>query len=119
MKLPSLNPQDITPWLDKPEMIRACVAQLKKDVGSYGLEIEFSGDVYKAYEELFNQVEPWLSRLPHGTLMEVLYRVDVNESMASRVMQENESYHRTLTRLPLWRELQKVVTRFLLSEKKD
>ncbi len=119
MKLPTLHAQDMAPWLNKPEMIRACVAQLQKDVGSYGLEISFSGDVYNAYDELFQQVEPWLSRLPHGVLMEVLYRVDVNESMTSQVMQENESYHRTLTRLLLWRELQKVVTRFLLSDKKD
>jgi len=48
--------------------------------------------------------------------MEILYRVDVDEAKVKIISQENEPYSASITRLILWRELQKVVTRFLLSK---
>jgi hypothetical protein len=45
-----------------------------------------------------------------------LYRVDVDESKVKQIAELNEPFSASLTRLILWRELQKVVTRFLLKK---
>ncbi len=115
--LPKLNESDLKPWFDKVEMIHDCVAQVQKDLGNYGIQLTFSGNVLTAYQELFQQLEPQLNQLIKrgSSLMEILYRVDVDESKVKQVAELNEPFSASLTRLILWRELQKVVTRFLLS----
>lgn len=118
-QLPALNPQDLLPWFNKEEMVLACVKQVQKDLGMFGIELHFSGHASKAYDELFSQLQPEMERLMFhsSNLPQILYRIDVSEEQVRKMMQENEPYSYALTRLILWRELQKVVTRFMLSSK--
>ena len=71
-----------------------------------------------AFGSEFMRLQPQLFALlgSKATLREILYRVDVNENQLARLREGNEETASTLTRLILWRELQKVVTRFMLSE---
>ncbi len=114
--LPKLTETDLKPWFDKPQLILDCAAQTQKDLGQYGIEFAFSGNAETVYEELFAQIQPQIETiLKKGTsLMEILYRVDVDEAKVKIISHENEPYSASITRLILWRELQKVVTRFLL-----
>lgn len=114
--LPKLTESDLKPWFNKPQLILDCAAQTQKDLGQYGIVFTFSENVETIYEELFSQIQPQIERLlKRGTsLMDILYRVDVDETKIKTVSLENESLSASLTRLILWRELQKVVTRFLL-----
>lgn len=116
--LPKLTETDLKPWFDKPQLILDCAAQTQKDLGQYGIQFAFSGNAETVYEELFAQIQPQIETiLKKGTsLMEILYRVDVDEAKVKMISQENEPYSASITRLILWRELQKVVTRFLLSK---
>ena len=116
--IPKLTETDLKPWFDKPQLILDCAAQTQKDLAQYGIEFNFSGNAETIYEELFSQIQPQIeSLLNKGTLlMEILYRVDVDEAKVKIISRENESYSASITRLILWRELQKVVTRFLLSK---
>jgi hypothetical protein len=100
-------------------MVLACVKQVQKDLGMFGIELHFSGQVMYAYDELFSQLQPELERLifHHSNLPQILYRVDVSEEQVKKIMLEDEPYSYALTRLILWRELQKVVTRYLMSTK--
>ena len=114
--IPSLSHDALTPWFDKIALIHDCVAQVQKDLGNYGISLVYSGVAQIAYEELFAQLQPQISTLLHSStkLMEILYRVDVNESQLEKVAKSGEDLSFAITRLILWRELQKVVTRFLL-----
>ncbi len=117
MSFPVLTYDSLRPWFNKPALIHNCVAQVQKDLGSYGIELHYSGDANNAYQELFIQMQPQIARLLHSntTLMEILYRVDVSEEAVREASKGNEEFSHSVTRLILWRELQKVVTRFLLS----
>lgn len=113
---PQLTLESLKPWFDKPAMIHECVAQVQKDLGSYGIEIHYSGNHLNAYEEIFAQLQPQIEKLIHnGTrLIAILYRVDINENEVRKAADQHEDMSHVLCRLILWRELQKVVTRFLL-----
>ena len=113
---PTLSYQSLKPWFDKPALINDCVAQVQKDLGSYGISLKYSGNTKNAYEELFVQLKPQIQKLlnTNRILMEILYRVDVSEETVKKASEGDEDFSELLTRLILWRELQKVVTRFIL-----
>lgn len=117
-KLPALDPVQLRPWLNREAMVHACVAQVMKDLGPYGIQLTYSGQAATAYQELYSALQPQLYALLNSkaTLREILYRVDVSESQMVSLREGNEETASTLTRLILWRELQKVVTKFLLSQ---
>ena len=116
--IPKLSEIDLKPWFDKPKLILDCAAQTQKDLAQYGIEFSFSGNVETIYEELFSQIQPQIEALLKKgiSLMEILYRVDVDEAKVKTISRDNELLSASITRLILWRELQKVVTRFLLSQ---
>jgi len=116
--IPKLTEIDLKPWFDKPKLILDCAAQTQKDLAQYGIEFSFSGNAETIYEELFSQIQPQIEALLKKgiSLMEILYRVDVDESKVKTISRDNELLSASITRLILWRELQKVVTRFLLSQ---
>lgn len=116
--IPKLTEIDLKPWFDKPKLILDCAAQTQKDLAQYGIELSFSGNVETIYEELFSQIQPQIEALLKKgiSLMEILYRVDVDEAKVKTISRDNELLSASITRLILWRELQKVVTRFLLSQ---
>jgi hypothetical protein len=116
--IPKLTEIDLKPWFDKPKLILDCAAQTQKDLAQHGIEFSFSGNVETIYEELFSQIQPQIEALLKKgiSLMEILYRVDVDEAKVKTISRDNELLSASITRLILWRELQKVVTRFLLSQ---
>ncbi len=98
-------------------MIAHCVTQVQKDLSAYGIVLSWSGQTATAYRELFTQLQPQIANMmARGTkLHAMLYRVDIPESEISKAMQGDEPLEDAVTRLILWRELQKVVTRFIMS----
>ncbi len=119
-KIPQLIDLEILPWFNKLAMAEDCVKQVQKDLVSYGIQLTYSGNVHSAYIELFNQLEPQLNQLLKNgshTIQEILYRVDVNQSAVNKAKLSDEPLSEALSRLILWRELQKVVTRFLIKQK--
>lgn len=121
MQIPKLNHQDLKPWLDRLEMIKACAEQTIKDLSMYGIHIDFTGNPLTAFEELFDQIKPAIEhRIDRGqTISEILYRVDVNEDTVKHFLESDHDIASALTILILYRELQKVVTRFLISNPKQ
>ncbi len=107
---------DISPYLNRLEMLQQTADQLIKDFGMFGLEIKFSGNNYNAYEELFNQVEPHIDQMLTNNrqkFMAVLYRIDLSDTQIQQATKENPTdlYSHLITDLILKRELQKVVIR--------
>lgn len=115
---PQLTQESLKIWFDKPAMIHDCVAQVQKDLGGFGIEITYSGNHLSAYSELFAQLQPQLEKLLHGgtKLVSILYRVDIHENEVRKAQENREDLSGAISRLIIWRELQKVVTRFLLSQ---
>ena len=111
--IPNLTEDEIHPWFDKPALILECVKQVKKDLGNYGIDLTFSGNPHSAYKELFAQLQPQIEVLLNSksSLLEILYRVDIPESTIRAGSTQQELFSTILTRLILWRELQKVVTK--------
>ena len=118
MAYPTLTQKDLQPWLNKSEMIRACAEQTIKDLGMYGISLQFSGNPMLAYQELHQQIKPAIAeRMRSGQgIQEILYRVDVSEKQVQEFLVSQNDLPEALTTLILWRELQKVVTRFLTSQ---
>ena len=80
----------------------------------FGEEINFSGNIATAYSELFTQTQPFIQKLidtNYQKLLQVLYRIDVSEKMISAAVNEGNEISSVITRLILFRELQKVVIR--------
>jgi hypothetical protein len=100
------------------DYIERTVAQLQKDFGYYGFDLEFDlaqGDG-TPYEILYNQVHPIIEELvdyQYTRLLPVLYRIDISEDQikATQTMNTEERVSETITSLILTRELQKVVIR--------
>ena len=116
-ELPKLCEQDLKPWFNREEVIRDCAEQIQKDFAMYGFDVQFSGDHLSAYEELFAQLEPIVAAglmRSGGTLQELLYRIDVNEQKVRAAALVDEPWSVSITRLILWRELQKVVIRRIM-----
>jgi hypothetical protein len=116
--LPTLSNTDLKPWFNKEELIRDCVAQIQKDLSAYAIDITFSGNIQSAYQELFEQLQPKIDRMlqTNTSISDILYKVDVDEKKLKEVALSEEAFSHSLTRLIIWRELQKVVTRFLLRD---
>jgi hypothetical protein len=116
--IPSLTYESIRPWFNKHELINDCVLQVKKDLFSYGIELSYSGNYENAYTELLAQLEPQIKILlkQNSVLTAILYRVDVDEDLFTKALDKSLDISKTITQLILWRELQKVVTRFLLKK---
>lgn len=116
--LPKLNMSELQPWLNKPEMINACVAQVQKDLSMFDIELSYSGQFPSAFDELFEQLQPQIEKmLQQGNvgLMDILYRVDVPEKFVKEMLSWDTALSVSLTKVILLRDLQKVVIRDLLS----
>ena len=119
MSLPSLTEKDLLPYFYRTDLIRQAAEQLRKDLEQFGEEIIYSGDPAKAYDELFSQTRPFILKLVqrnYEKLLQLLYRIDVNEKLVAEIVNSGEDIASGLTRLILFRELQKVVIRNLYSK---
>ncbi len=107
---------NITPYFNKIEYINATAQQIKKDFDLFGMEIKFSGSEENAYNELLYQISPFISRLIENNykkLLDLLYRIDVNESKVSALVinPSTGSLAEAISDLIIKRELQKIVIR--------
>lgn len=111
-----MNFTDLTPYFNRLDLIKDTANQIIKDFDMFGMEIKFSGNAYNAYEELFEQIEPYIKKLietNQAKFMGILYRIDVSDVQIKKVVNENssESFSAIVTDLIIKRELQKVVIR--------
>lgn len=106
----------VSEFFNRLDLIKDTANQIIKDFDMFGMEIKFSGNVYEAYEELFDQIEPHIRELIHSNqskFMGILYRIDMSDVMVNKAVKENasESFSEIITDLIIRRELQKVVIR--------
>lgn len=111
-----MNFTDLTPYINRLDLIKSAAQQIIKDFDMFGLEITFSGNPYNAYEELFDQIEPHINNLitnDQQKFMAILYRIDVSDTQIKKAVNENasESFSEIITDQIIKRELQKVVIR--------
>lgn len=107
---------DVTPYLNRLDLLNDTALQVIKDFGISGIEIRFSGNAENAYAELFSQIHPHIEKLLKGTtgnFYELLYRIDLSEEQIKKAVKSSvdRSVAEVLTDLILKRELLKVVLR--------
>lgn len=121
-QLPTFTENELQAYYRRVDLINKTAQQIIKDFDWYGMDIKFSGNADNAYHELFNQINSAIEKLLNTNaekLMEVLYRIDINEKKVNSFSEdERESeggnkrkVSELLTELIIQRELQKVVTR--------
>ena len=117
-----ISDSELQAYSRRLEIIKLTAAQIQKDFDMAGYEIEFSGNEEGAYHELFEQIVPVIKKLidtNYEKLMQLLYRIDVSEAkIKSESALNEEPFHELITRLIIYRELQKVVTRIYFKEKR-
>ena len=111
-----MNITDISKYFNRLDLIKETAEQIIKDFEMFGMEIKFSGSVYNAYQELFEQIEPHIKKLidtNHSKFMGILYRIDLNDQHIKKAIESNSSepFSEIITDLIIKRELQKVVIR--------
>ncbi|TAL58042.1 MAG: hypothetical protein EPN85_12510 [Bacteroidetes bacterium] len=113
---------DITPYLNRLDILNETALQIIKDFGINGHEIKFSGNKEGAYQELFSQILPIVEKLQKENFRNfynLMYRIDISESQIKKAVElaADKSFSEIVTDLTLKRELLKVVTRKKLSSK--
>ncbi|PLX12261.1 MAG: hypothetical protein C0597_13645 [Marinilabiliales bacterium] len=96
--------------------------QVRKDFAMFGMEVNFSGDVNFAYEELFEQLKIYIENLlstDSEKLMSLLYQIDLSEKDLSKNDPnfQFETVSEIVTHKILERELKKVLIRSYFKEK--
>src|SRR5574337_35551 len=101
---------NITPYFNKLEYIDATAQQVIKDFDLFGIEVRFSGNPDNAYNELLYQISPHIARMIESNykkLLNLLYRIDVNESKISAIVNDTtvNSLSEAIADLVIKREL--------------
>jgi hypothetical protein len=115
---------DLTPYLNRTDILEETALQIIKDFGLSGMGIKFSGDSKTAYKELFSQILPYVEKLQkenfHG-FYNLMYRIDISEGQIKKEvgLAVDESFAQVVTHLILKRELLKIVMRKKFSSKKE
>ncbi len=96
--------------------------QVRKDFAMFGMDVQFSGNVTFAYEELFNQLKVYIDKLlseDSEKLMSLLYQIDLSEKDLSKndPYLKFETIPEIVTHKILERELKKVLIRTYFKEK--
>lgn len=107
---------DVTPYLNRLDILNDTAKQVIKDFGMVGLKIKFSGKSDNAYEELFSQMLPLIEKLQEENFQNfynLMYRIDISEVQIKKAVERStgKSFSEIVTDLILKRELLKVVTR--------
>ena len=116
MNLPQLNYNNIASFLDREAIIIETIQQIMKDFGMFGLDIDFSGDVSNAYNEmhlqLTNAVDVLIVRNAER-LYAILYQVDISNKDLEKTHKEAPEYSivEVIAHQIIERELKKVLTR--------
>ena len=117
---------DITPYLNRLDILNDTAQQIIKDFGMIGLEIIpitiGTGNASNAYEELFSQILPLVEKLQKESFQNfysLMYRIDISENQIRKMVEQekDKSFSEIVTGIILKRELLKVVTRRHFSSK--
>ena len=96
--------------------------QVRKDFAMFGMDVQFSGNVNFAYEELFEQLKVYIEDLlsvDSEKLMSLLYQIDLSEKELAKndPNVQFETIPEIITHKILERELKKVLMRTYFKEK--
>ena len=96
--------------------------QVKKDFAMFGMQVDFSGNVNFAYQELFDQLKIYIDDLLNTNcekLKSLLYQIDLSEKEIANGDSEIHfsSISELITHKILERELKKVLIRTYFKEK--
>ena len=124
MNLPDLKNLSIESYRNREEVIRQVATQIEKDFDQFGLEVNFSGEIQNAYEELFSQLNEHLCHLldrDYHRLILLLYQIDVSEKqiVKTELNFPDVSKSELLTELIILRELKKVLIKNYFKENPD
>ena len=98
------------------EIVALTAQQVIKDFMQFGMDVSFSGNIYSAYDELFDQLDVHITHLLNTScqrLMSLLYQIDVGEAKLAKLIDDRpgSSISEVITEAILERELLKVLTR--------
>jgi hypothetical protein len=124
MNLPDYKNLSIEPYRNRAEIIRQVAAQIEKDFAQFGLEVQFSGEIDYAYDELFTQLKEhliWLLDRDYHRLVLLLYQIDLNEKQIMKAEMDYPDVPKSdlLAELVILRELKKVLIRNYFKENPD
>ncbi len=103
-------------YTDNHKIIEQTYKQIQKDFGQYSVELKQMEAADTALESLFNCVQPEVKALVehnYSKLVQILYRVDLEETLVSRALLEEDmsTALNQISVLIIHRELQKVLIR--------
>lgn len=112
--------EDIQRYHNDEQVVKKTAEQIIKDFGLFGMEVTFPENLHMAYNDLFDQLAPYILQLMNGNrtkFYSLLYRIDLNESAIKKGSLEMHDLplHDVITHLILERELKKVLTRMYFS----
>lgn len=108
-----ISREDMQEAILREEIIVDVAKQLEKDFGMWGMDIVFSNDIPKAYEELYEQVYFYITKLSlndTSRLKNLLYQIDISAAKMLRQPIEG-TLEEELSHKIIERELQKVLLR--------
>jgi len=116
MDFPQINNSNVSSYLDRSDIVQETAEQIMKDFGMFGVEITFSGDTSRAYDELHQQLISQITLLierNYDLLLSVLYQVDITEREIARAEFELPHYNNVeiIAHQVIVRDLKKVLLR--------
>ena len=122
MNFPQINNSNVSSHLDRSDIVQETAEQIMKDFGMFGVEITFSGDTSRAYDELHQQLIAQITLLierNYELLLSVLYQVDITEHEIARAERELPHYNNIeiIAHQVIVRDLKKVLLRRYFKEK--
>ncbi len=120
--LPNIKPGNVDVFLNKEDIILDTIAQIMKDFGMFGVEIEYSGSIDDAYEKLLGQLVGQIDRLMNSNadlLMSILYQVDISQREIDHTANEFPHYNQieVIAHQIIFRDLKKVLFRRYFSSR--
>lgn len=120
--LPDIHTDNLQAYLDREDIIIDTIAQIVKDFGLFGIEIEYSGSTHDAYEKLHRQLVGQIGNLANSNadlLMSILYQVDISQREIDRTARLFPHYNpvEVIAHQVIFRDLKKVLFRRYFSSK--
>ena len=116
MNFPQVTNNNVSNLLDREEIVKQTAEQIMKDFGMFGVEISFSGDTSRAYDELHQQLIEQITILVernYELLLSVLYQVDITEKEIAKAEKDlpHYSHIEIIAHQVIVRDLKKVLIR--------
>lgn len=116
MELPQVSNNNVAGLLKQAGIVQETAEQIMKDFGMFGVEITFSGDTSRAYDELHRQLIDQITLLlerNYDLLLSVLYQVDITEQEIALAEKELPHYNNVeiIAHQVIVRDLKKVLLR--------